>query len=80
MSEAFLERVSRFTPNASGLDRDALLLAAGRASARPNRALIALATVLTSTQVLSFLFLWSRPTAPVDRFSVAVDVASLRSR
>ena len=54
-----------------------MLFAAGRASARPNRALIALATVLTSTQVLSFVFLWARPASPADRFVVAVAVASL---
>jgi hypothetical protein len=72
MSETFFERVSQFTPSAAGLDRDALLFAAGRASARPNRALIALATVLTSTQVLLFVFLWARPTAPTDRSFVAV--------
>ena len=72
MSEAFLERVSQFTPNAGRLDRDALLFAAGRASARPNRGLIALATVLTSTQVLSCVFLWPHPMAPADRFAMAV--------
>ena len=37
MSEPILERLSRFTPDAGGLDRDALLFAAGRESARPNR-------------------------------------------
>ena len=37
MSEPILERLSRFTPDAGRLDRDALLFAAGRESARPNR-------------------------------------------
>ena len=37
MSESFTERLSRFTPDGAGLDRDALLFAAGKASARPNR-------------------------------------------
>ena len=41
MSEPFLERLSRFTPDAGRLDRDALLFAAGRSSARPNRGWIA---------------------------------------
>ena len=35
MSEPFLERLSRFTPDAGGLDRDALLFAAGRALRPP---------------------------------------------
>ena len=30
MSEEFLERLSRFTPDAGGLNRDALLFAAGQ--------------------------------------------------
>ena len=39
MSEPILERLNRFTPDAGGLDRDALLFAAGResAAARPVR-------------------------------------------
>ena len=46
MSEPLAERLSRFTPDGSGLDRDALLFAAGRASARPNRRWVALAAAL----------------------------------
>jgi hypothetical protein len=72
MSEAFLDRLSQFTPNAGGLDRDALLFAAGRATARPNRRLIALATLLTTTQVLSFVFLWARTPSPADQFAMVV--------
>ncbi len=52
MSEPFLERLSRFTPDAGRLDRDALLFAAGRGSARPNRGWMTLATLLASTQAL----------------------------
>ena len=33
MSESFIERLSRFTPDAGALDRDSLLYAAGRESA-----------------------------------------------
>ena len=62
MSEPFLERLSRFTPDAGTLDRDALLFAAGRGSARPNRGWITLATLLASTQALSLVFLWPHPT------------------
>ena len=58
MSEPFLERLSRFTPAAGGLNRDELLFAAGRNSARPNRTWKALASTLAVTQALSLaLFL-----------------------
>ena len=67
MSEPFLERLSRFTPDAGGLDRDALLFAAGRGSARPNRGWMTLATLLASTQALSLVLLWPRPTPPAGR-------------
>jgi hypothetical protein len=81
MSEPFLERLSRFTPNAGGLDRDALLFAAGRGSARPNRGWITLATLLAHAQILSLVILWPRPTPPPaeGRLTVAavVDPASL---
>lgn len=65
MSEPFLERLSRFTPDAGKLDRDAVLFAAGRGSARPNRRWVALATMLAGTQVLSLAFLWPHPAPPV---------------
>jgi hypothetical protein len=71
MSEPFLERLSRFTPDAGGLDRDALLFAAGRGSVRPNRGWITLATLLASTQVLSLVLLWPHPTPPASRLTVA---------
>ncbi len=75
MSEPFLERLSRFTPDAGGLDRDALLFAAGRASARPNRRWITLATLLANTQILSLVLLWPRPMPPEGRSTVAAVVA-----
>jgi hypothetical protein len=64
MSEPFLERLSRFTPDAGSVDRDALLFATGRASARPNRRWIALAAALATTQVLSLVLLWPHATPP----------------
>jgi len=64
MSEPFLERLSRFTPNAGSVDRDALLFATGRASARPNRGWIALAGALAATQVLSLALMWPHSTLP----------------
>jgi hypothetical protein len=64
MSEGFLERLSRFTPDAGRLDRDALLFAAGRASVRPNHGWKALAALLAGTQALSLVLLWPHPTPP----------------
>jgi hypothetical protein len=64
MSEPFLERMSRFTPDAGSVNRDALLFATGRASARPNRGWIALAGALAATQVLSLALLWPHSTLP----------------
>src|SRR5262245_29789803 len=64
MSESFLERLSRFTPDPGRLERDALLFAAGRRSARPNRGWIALATALAGTQALSLALLVLHPTPP----------------
>jgi hypothetical protein len=63
MPEPFIERLSRFTPDAGGLDRDALLFAAGHGSARPNRTWIALAAALAVSQAVSLVLLWS-PAAP----------------
>jgi hypothetical protein len=64
MSESFPERLSRFTPDAAGLDRDALLFAAGRASARPSRPWMALAGALAVSQVLTAVLLWPQPAPP----------------
>ena len=71
MSEPFLERLSRFTPDAGGLDRDALLFAAGRGSAQPNRGWMTVTTLLASTQVLSLMLLWPHSTPPAGRLNVA---------
>ena len=58
MSEPFAERLSRFTPDGSGLDRDALLFAAGRASVRHNRRWRVVAGGLAASQLLTLLLLW----------------------
>jgi len=61
MSEP-IERLSRFTPDAGGLDRDGLLFAAGRASARPNRRWHAVCATLAAMQLLTLgLAFWPRP-------------------
>lgn len=58
------DRLRRLTP-APGPDRDALLFAAGRASARPARRWQALTAVLAATQLVTLgLLLWPRPVLP----------------
>ncbi len=63
MSEPFAERLSRFTPDGSGLDRDALLFAAGRASVRSSRRWQVVAAALAASQLLTLGLLWPRPQA-----------------
>src|SRR5262245_31726853 len=65
MSEPFPEHLSRFTPDVGGLNRDALLFAAGRASARSARGWPALTALLGVTQVATLLVLWPGPTPVV---------------
>src|SRR5262245_17237478 len=64
MSEPFADRLSRFTPDAAGLDRDALLFAAGRAAARPGRRWMALAAALAVSQALTLATLWPGSPGP----------------
>src|SRR5437879_2202531 len=54
------ERLSRFTPNAAGLDRDAILFAAGRQSARSHRIWASLAGLLAISQGITLFALWPR--------------------
>ncbi|HBI42220.1 MAG TPA: hypothetical protein DDY78_05090 [Planctomycetales bacterium] len=80
MSEPFAERLSRFTPDRSGLDRDALLFAAGRASVRPGRRWKAMASALAASQLLTLVFLWPHTPhqgadAPRSPFAPALPVA-----
>jgi hypothetical protein len=79
MPEPFLERLSRFTPDAGGLDRDALLFAAGRASARPNRGWKTLASLLAGTQALSLVLLFQHPSQPAGGLNVVVAKAPVPS-
>ena len=71
MSQEFLERLSRFTPDTGGLDRDALLFAAGKASARPDHRWVVLAALLANTQIVSLVLLWPRQVAPEHGLNVA---------
>jgi hypothetical protein len=76
MSEPFLERLNRFTPDAGGLDRDALLFAAGRSSVHPNRGLAALVGLLAGTQALSLLLLWPQSPPNASRSTNAAGIAT----
>jgi hypothetical protein len=67
MSEPFLERLNQFTPDGGRLDRDGLIFAAGRGSARPNRRWQTLAGLLAGSQALSLFLLMARPGATTER-------------
>jgi len=59
------DRLSRFTPSPGGLDRDGLLFAAGRASARPGRKWPTVAALLALSQALTLaLLVAGTPTPP----------------
>jgi hypothetical protein len=63
------DRLARFTPNASGLDRDALLFAAGQRSARGSRFWPIAAALLAVSQVVTLIALW--PSEPAKSPVVA---------
>jgi hypothetical protein len=54
------DRLARFTPSAAGLDRDALLFAAGRRSARASRLWLVATAVLALSQAATLVALWPR--------------------
>lgn len=54
------DRLNRFTPNAAGFDRDAILFAAGRRSARISRVWPAATVLLAASQVVTLVLLWPR--------------------
>jgi hypothetical protein len=59
MHESLVENLSRFTPDGSALDRDALLFAAGQASARrPVHTWGIVVGALAACQLLTLVLLW----------------------
>ena len=58
------DRLGRFTPSPLGLDRDAILFAAGQRSVRGTRVWKAVVALLLVSQVATLVFLW--PTAPKE--------------
>jgi hypothetical protein len=60
------DRLSRFTPNAPSLGRDAILFAAGRRSARASSTWKAAVALLAASQTITLIALWpTRPTTVV---------------
>ncbi len=59
-TDPMTERLTRFTPNAPGLDRDAILFAAGRQSARSPRLWRAAAALLAIGEVATVIGMWPR--------------------
>jgi hypothetical protein len=57
------DRLSRFTPNAPGLDRDAILFAAGRRAAGASWLWKAAAGVLAASQAVTLVMLWPQASA-----------------
>ena len=54
------DRLSRFTPNAPGLDRDAILFAAGKRAGRGSWAWKVVAILLAVSQAVTLVALWPR--------------------
>ena len=54
------DRLSRFTPNAPGLDRDAILFAAGKRAGRGSWAWKVVAGLLAVSQAVTLVALWPR--------------------
>jgi hypothetical protein len=69
------DRLVRFTPNAAGLHRDALLFAAGQRSARGSRLWPAAVAVLGVSQVVTLALLWPNSPEPPATAPVAPAVA-----
>ena len=63
--DSVTDRLARFTPSAAGLDRDALLFAAGRRSARGSRLWPAAAALLGVSQAVTLVLLWPKSPEPI---------------
>jgi hypothetical protein len=76
VSQSDIERLSRFTPDRSNLDRDALLYAAGQASVRPNLVWPSMASLLAISQFVMIGVFWQRPT-PVQQVAMQRSIPTL---
>jgi hypothetical protein len=76
--EPLTDSIARFTPSAPGLDRDAILFAAGRRAARGSWVWKGLTAVLAASQAVTLLALWPKgppPAVPVAPAPVTTPVA-----
>lgn len=71
-SDPVTDRLARFTPNAAGFDRDALLFAAGQRSARGSRFWPAVAALLAVLQIVTLIALWPNVPAALPVISPTV--------
>jgi hypothetical protein len=72
MHESIAEQLSRFTPEPGGLDRDALLFAAGQASVRrPMQTWGVAVGALAACQLLTLFLLWPESKSPVGTVAKA---------
>jgi hypothetical protein len=65
------QKLARFTPDGSGLDRDALIFQAGRASVRPRPIWPIAVVLLTIAQSLTLYLYLTKPTMLETPFAVA---------
>lgn len=70
MNDPFTERLGRLTPDTTGLDRDALLFQAGRASVHPKRHWPAVAGLLFMSQTATLAFFLTRKVEPATNVVV----------
>ena len=73
------DRLARFTPSAAGLDRDALLFAAGRRSGRGSRLWPAAVALLAVSQAVTLVMLWPGSQEPVTSAPAAPAFAPVPS-
>jgi hypothetical protein len=64
MAEQLLRRLKALTPNAAGIDRDALLFQLGQASAQRRLRWHVVSGLLAMTQILTLILLWNRDPQP----------------
>jgi hypothetical protein len=70
------ERLSRLTPNPAAIDRDAILFAAGRQSARASRLWVVISGLLAVSQAATLIALWPRSSDAVMQSPAPVEIRS----
>jgi hypothetical protein len=70
MSDSTIEQLKQLTPSEDGLDRAAILIAAGRASARPGRLWKLLVAILAVAELTTLVVRWPSRSAEVRYVAV----------